>query len=369
MNRRSVSKFFFYSQTGLKTFCLGTSCLFLLIPLTLRATESQEHPAPPPISLANRVSESIKTATKDFGPAVVRVRCHDGHGEIVGTGFYIDPTGNIITLAEIVQGAQEITVEQQDNQKITKTLPAKVTAIDLRSGVAFLKVTTENDSASFLPPLSTTNPSKLIPAIALGYPREHWLTPALGLITGSKNRDGEVFLCVQHLSASLPLSEGEGGAPVLDLSGNLLGIVISGNTQIGSCTILPSSAIEQLHHNLIRYGDINPGWVGAVVEIAAVPQNNSRTRILSVAPGSPAESAGIKPGDTLLTLGNHTIHTPEDVLEASFYLNAGEDTHLSVLREGVIHNFALQCGKQPSQNSDEQAATTPLPAMLGDTGH
>jgi len=371
MNRRSVSKFqlFVYPQAGHQTRCLALVCSFLLVPLGLRASETQEPSSHTPGSLATKVAESIRTVVRDRASSVVRVRCRDDHGEVVGTGFYIDPTGNILTLAEIVRDAQEITVEQPDDKDGIKSLPATVTAIDLRSGVAFLKVATGSESASFVPPLSISNPPELTPAIALGYPQEHQVTPALGMITGSKNHEGEIFLCVPHLTASLPLSEGEGGAPVLDLNGNLLGIIITGNTQLGTCTILPSAAIEQLHHNLMRYGGINPGWVGAVVEIAAVPQNNSRTRILSVAPGSPAEAAGIKPGDILLKLGTHAVHTPEDVLEASFYLSAGEDIHLSVLRKGVTQNLSLRCGEQPSLADDQEAAASPPTTLLGESAH
>lgn len=370
MNRPSVFKSSLNARRGNQALCLGFTCSLLLIPLTSRGAEPQKQPSQSAASLAAKVIESIKSITKDRAPSIVRVRCHDEHGEVVGTGFYIDPTGTIITLAEIVQGAEEITVEQTGDKGIVKTLPATLTAIDPRSGVAFLKVSTDAGSASFLPPLSITKTPELTPAIALGYPREREVTPTLGMITGSKNHEGEILLCVTHLTASLPLSEGEGGAPVLDLSGNLLGIVVAGNTQLGSCTILPSTAIEQLHHNLMRYGGINPGWVGAVVEIAAVPQNNSRTRIVSVAPGSPAEAAGIQPGDILLTLGKHDIHNPEDVLDASFYLSAGEELRVSILRKGVTQNLTLQLAEHPSPDGDQQADTVLPPAsLLGESAH
>lgn len=380
MNRRSVSKLNPFFQMGNQAICLGFVCSLLLIPTTLRAST----PDRPPSShaqegqpsheaniLAARVAESIRTITRERSASIVRVRCHDGHGEIVGTGFYLDPTGTIITLAEIVQGAQEITVEQSGDGGTNKQLPATLTAIDPRSGVAFLKVTTEAGSDAFLPPLTTiTNSPELTPVIGIGYPREGQATPALGMITGSKNHEGEIFFCVTHLTASLPLSAGEGGSPILDLSGNLLGIVIAGNTQLGTCTILPSAAIEHLHHNLLRYGSINPGWVGAVVEIAAVPQNDSRTRIVSVAPGSPAEAAGIRPGDMLLMLGKHPIHTPEDVLDASFYLSGGEEIRVTVLRKGTPQDLTLQCGTITSPGDDLDASATAAPAgLLGNSAH
>lgn len=364
-----------YSYLPIST--LGVACSLLLFPGTLGTVEAQNqspaHQSSLPSdtnSLSGKVADSVRRLSKESSPAIVRIRCHDENGEIVGTGFYLDPTGTIITLAEIVMGAQEITVEQSDASGKTKSLPATLTAIDLRSGVAFLKAPTDNDSAAFFPPIAVTTPPELTPVIGIGYPRERMITPVLGMITGSKNQEGNVLFCVPHITASLPLSPGEGGAPVFDLAGNLLGIVITGNTLQGSCTILPSVAIAQLHHNLLRYGAINPGWVGAVVELAAVPQKNSRTRIVSVTPGSPAEAAGIQPGDILLSLGAHPIQNPEDVLEASFYLTAGEKLQATVLRKGVSQNLTLECAEMPSPDEelDASASATPLP-LLGGAAH
>jgi serine protease Do len=372
MNRHLASKFKIGFHRGSQARFLGVACSLLLIPATLHTATGQQSPSTSQEtnSLSSKVADSVRSLSKENSPAIVRIRCHDENGEIVGTGFYLDPTGTIITLAEIVLGAKEITVEQSDGSGEIKKLSATLTAIDLRSGVAFLKAPADNNSTAFFSPIAVTNPPEFAPVIGMGYPRERTVTPVLGMITGSKNHEGSVLFCVPHLTASLPLSPGEGGAPVFDLSGNLLGIVITGNTQQGSCSILPSAAIAQLHHNLLRYGAINPGWVGAVVELAAVPQNNSRTRIVSVAPGSPAETAGILPGDILLSLGTHSIQNPEDVLEASFYLTAGEKLQATVLRKGIPQNLTLECAEQPApyEGLDASASSTP-PPLLGGSAH
>ena len=359
MNRRLVFNRSFYFRRENRGIALCAVFSLMLLPGTLRAAGRGEQRVNGSSGLSAKVSESIRTISRDRSTSVVRIRCHDGNGEIVGTGFSIDPTGTIITLAEIVRGAQDIMVEQAG-----QTFPATLTAIDPRSGVAFLKISSAKDSAAFLPPLPISNAPALTPVVSIGYPREQQATPVLGMITGSKNHEDDAYYCVTHLTASIPLSEGEGGSPVLDLNGNLLGIVITGNTQLGTCTILPSSAIEQLHHNLLRYGGINPGWVGAVVEIAAVPQKNSRTRVVSVVPGSPAESAGIRPGDTLLALGSHAIHTPDDVLDASFYLSAGEPLQVTLVREGTTQRLVLHCGERPLPDEDIGSASPVPPVSL-----
>ncbi len=313
--------------------------------------------------LSATVTSAIKSLSSEKSSAIVRVRSFDEHGEMAGTGFSIDPTGTIITLADIVLGAHDIIIEQGG-----KSIPAKVVAVDLRSGVAFLK--TSAPTGAFLPPLPITNEPVLTPVISIGYPREQQATAVLGMITGRKNHEGENYFCVTHMTASLPLSEGEGGAPVLDLSGNLLGIVITGNTQLGLCTIFPSAAIAKLHQNILRDGRLSQGWVGAVVEIAAVPEQNSRTHVVSVEPGSPAENAGIRAGDTLLSLGDHIIQTPEDVLDASFYLNSGESLQVKLVREGVIKKLTLRCAERISDDGGDMIwERANPPSLLGEMFH
>ena len=360
MNRLSVSKFgvtFDKLASGrlsgirshLGGVALRTVCGLLLSPYPLHSTPSECE------SLSTKLASTIKEISGEKSPAVVRIRSFDEHGEIAGTGFYIDPTGTICTLAELVQGTHDIMIEQQG-----KTFHATLVATDSRSGIAFLKPSEATGSSSFLTPLVITNAPELTAVLGIGYPREKEATTVLGMITGSKNHEGENYFCVTHLTASLPLSEGEGGAPVLDLSGKLIGIVIAGNAQIGLCTILPTAAIEKLHHDLLRFGGPNPGRVGAVVEIAAVPELNSFTRVVSVVPGSPAEITGISPGDTLLAIGNHPIHTPEDVLEASFYLTAGESVQIRLARAGVIKKLTLRCAEFPSTSTEESALISPI---------
>jgi S1-C subfamily serine protease len=376
MNRRSVSKFKFIAfprRLSLKggLVCqrfLGASlvCSLLLIPVSLQANVQPEQTTTNQPSLATKVAEAIQSVSKTQSSAVVRIRCQDEHGEIVGTGFTIDPTGTIITLAGIVSGTHEIAVEQNG-----KMFLAQLMAIDQRSGTAFLKVTNATASDSFFSPLEGITIPKLTPVIGIGYPREQEATAVLGMITGSKNHEGDSYLCVTHLTASIPFSEGEGGSPVLDLEGHLLGIVIYGNTQLGTCTILPAAAIAQLHRNLLRYGSLNPGWVGVVVEIAAIPEQNSRTRIISVAPGSPAEGGGIHAGDMLLSLGNHMIHTPDDILEASFYLTAGEPLDVTISRDGTTQRLTLHSTAMHPQDAtvDTDATTLPLPMVGESTTH
>lgn len=311
-------------------------------------------------ALTAKVASSIGAVTREKSPAVLRVRALDSHGEINGTGFLIDPSGTVCTLAEIVRDARSITLLGACGEA-----SARLEAIDERSGVAFLRITGEKGAVSgghFISPRPVTGADPMTPILGLGIPREGMLLPSLGLITGRESHVGERYFCVPHLTASIPLAEGEGGSPILDLSGGLIGMVMSGNSRSASCSIIPSSAIEKLHKDLIRYGRPNPGWVGAVIEECAVPVGDSKARVGGVLQGSPAELAGIRAGDIILSLGDRRITKPEDVLEGSFYLEAGQSVRITAARGGENKTFTVNCTAVPDrETAKEEASSLPFP--------
>jgi S1-C subfamily serine protease len=334
MNRRSASRIPLLRRSLAAAACSG---LVSLASQYVAATSSTGSP------LSDKVSSCIRSISREQSKAIVRIRCSDSHGEINGTGFYVDPSGLICTLGEMVRGADHVSVEQEGAWHA-----ATVVAVDPRSGVAFLKSQATNaptGAASFLNPGNVTNAPAATPVIGIGFTRDASPATSLGMITGTATHAGEYFFCVPHLLAGIPLAEGEGGAPVVDLSGGLVGMVISGDRQTGSCWILPAAAIQKLHHDLLRKGRLNPGWIGAVVEEAAVPQGNSRARVSSVQQGSPAESSGILPGDMILTIAGHPVRNPEEVPGAAFYLSGGETVDLTLMREGELKRIKVTCGE------------------------
>jgi len=308
----------------------------------------------PNATLSAKVAASIRALSKDKPGAIVRVRCRDQRGEVNGTGFLLDPTGTICTLADLVIPGGEITIRRSG-----RDYPASVAAIDPRSGVAFLKIGEEaiggspSAGGTFLPPSLLTNAPSLTPVVAIGMTREENAAVSLGMITGEATHEGNRYFCVPHLIAAIPLAQGEAGSPVLDLSGNLFGMVMGGGNT--SCRILPAGAIEKLHRDFLRFGRINPGRVGTVVEEAAVPEGNSRTRVVAVEQGSPAEAAGLRAGDMIVSLAGKPIREPEEVLGASFYLSGGDHVRMTFLRGGELHSISFRCAETPETTEGSSA--------------
>ncbi len=305
----------------------------------------QSSPSRDDSKLSSEVSSVLSRIGREKSQTLVRIRCRDEAGEINGTGFLIDPAGTVCTLSDFIRGGNGIEIERGG-----KALPASLIFADERTGIAFLR--TSVAAPSFISPF----PSAILPvnspvaALATTASGSGTLTlPLLGFTGRNIDHDGERFFPVSLHTALLPTVGSHPGTPVFDLSGKFAGIVVRTGLADDSCAILPAAAVEKLHGDLLRFGKINPGWIGAVVEEAAVPEGNSRTRIAAVEPGSPAERAGIRPGDSLLAVGDRSIHMPQEVLESSFYLTAGQDVRIVLSRSGELRRVTLRCVPVPSE--------------------
>lgn len=328
----------------LLTFSLTASSASSIIASIPSATGELKGTSTGTPSLSSRAASAISSASIHRTGAVVRVRGSDASGELNGTGFFVDPTGTICTVGDLVKRSDSIVIV-----KGGKEYPCKILALDEGSGTAFLKLIGEmpHSGENFLSPRANPTPQPFTPAIAIGCPREEDPSLSVGMITGTKSHEGDCFFRVPQHIAKIPLTEGEAGSPVFDFDGHLLGMVLAGNSQAGDCRILPSGVIEKLHLDLLRFGQLHQGWVGAVVEEAAVPEESSSTRIASVEPGSPAEASGLQSGDMILALGNRRITQPDTLLEASFYLRAGESVPITLWRGGKISRVTIQCVTPP----------------------
>jgi serine protease Do len=293
-------------------------------------------------SLSKDVASALSSIGRDKSRALVRIHCRDDAGEISGTGFLIDPAGTVCTVTDAVRGDSPLLVESEG-----KSLPASVLATDERTGIVFLRIAAA--SPAFIPPFPSATPGAREPLAALGSGSD--TGPLLGVTGRRVDHDGVRFFPVPLTTATLPDAAGRPGTPVFDLSGKFAGVVVMAAHEGQPCAVLPAAAVEKLHGDLLRFGRPNPGWIGIIVEEAAVPEGSSRTRVAAVEPGSPAERAGIRPGDYLLTVGTRNIVMPQEVLEASFYLTAGRETPLVFSRSGEPRRLNLRCIPVPGSLS------------------
>ena len=296
---------------------------------------------------ATTLSREVKDVFERCAKAVVKIEATDQHGELSGTGFFVDPTGTLYTAYSVGGESDNINVEFKG-----KKYPARQLMADLRSGIALLKV----DLAS--PALPIGNSAQLeiaTPVVAIGYPLDLAETPSFGMISGFDRKCFGGYFATKHLRVNLPPQRGEGGAPVLNVKGEVVAILLY-TFENNACYALPIEAAEKIRNDFVRFGEARHGWIGANVTEAAAPVEGSRAVTKDIMNDTPAAESGMKAGDVVLQIGRTEVHEPEDIHDASFFLTAGDVVPITVVRDNEKITFNVRAELHP--------ASQPRPPLL-----
>jgi serine protease Do len=288
-------------------------------------------------SASQQVREIFSRAAK----AVVKIHGVDEHSEICGTGFFVDPTGTIYTAYTVGGEAGNFTVEYGD-----KRVPARQLVADIRSGTAILKV---DETTPALPIGKSEELELASPVLSIGYPLDLQKTPNFGMIAGFDRKCLGRYFSTIHLRVNVPTQRGEAGAPLLNMKGEVVGIVVSGLGNNSACYAVPIEAAEKIRSDFVRFGEARHGWIGVNdVSPASQQVDGSRAMVTQVAEDAPASRAGLKAGDVLLEVGKKKITDPEDVFDASFYITAGDTVPITVMRGDQKITLQVQATMHPA---------------------
>ena len=290
---------------------------------------------------ATAISHQVRELFEQAAKAVVKIHGVDEHSEICGTGFFVDPTGTLYTAYTVGGEAGNFTVEFGG-----KKYPARQLVADIRSGTAILKV----DETTPALPLGKSEELELAtPVISIGYPLDLPKTPNFGMIAGFDRKCLGRYFSTIHLRVNAPTQRGEAGAPLLNMKGEVVGIVVSGLENNSACYAVPIEAAEKIRSDFVRFGEARHGWIGVNnVSPASQQVDGSRAMVTQVAEDTPAARSGLKEGDMLLQVGKKKISDPEDVFDASFYISAGDVVPITVMRGNQKMIFHVHATMHPA---------------------
>ena len=290
---------------------------------------------------ATTISHQVRDVFERAARAVVKIHGVDEHSEICGTGFFVDPTGTLYTAYTVGGEAGHFTVEFDG-----KKYPARQLLADIRSGTAMLKV----DETT--PALAIGKSDELqvaTPVVSIGYPLDLPKTPNFGMIAGFDRKCLGRYFSTIHLRVNAPTQRGEAGAPLLNMKGEVVGIVVSGLESNSACYAVPIESAEKIRSDFVRFGEARHGWIGVNnVSPASHEVDGSRAMVTQVADDTPAALSGIKEGDVLLRVGKKKITDPEDIFDASFYITAGDIVPITVMRGDQKLTFDVQAAMHPA---------------------
>lgn len=303
-------------------------------------------------AMGDAIETTVANVFERSSNAVVRVESGDELGKVAGTGFFIDTTGHLYTLSSVVGDGLSITVTHGG-----KSMPARLLAKDPRSGIALLKVD-EAGSTPFLTRGDCRVLEVASPLVVVGFPFDHEVTPSFGVVGGFDRQSKGKFFTTTHIRANIPVQRGQAGSPALNLDGEVVGVLVSGFEEGAGCYVLPIRAAEKVRADHARFGEVRHGWAGVTVQEIPSPVQGSRMAIDMVDPAGPA-AAQFRPGDVILKVGDIEIREPEDALDASFFLTAGDPVEVKVSRNGEMLTLPFVAGEHPAGRKSNLQALGP----------
>ena len=261
----------------------------------------------------------------------------EGGRTSLGSGVVVDPRGLIVTNEHVVAGAARIRVQFSDGRE----LPATMVGADQSFDLAVLKVELDDKKPGprALPSLQLGTASDLLigeTVIAIGNPfgLSHTVTSgvisALHRVVRAKNRTYEDFI-----QTDAQINPGNSGGPLLNIHGELIGIntaVHSGGPGIGFA--IPIDRARTIVNDLLQFGRVRYGWIG----VRPAPLQRRRpvgVVVAEVEPQSPAEKAGIQPGDVITAVGDDPTLSVERYWDRLQHVLAGDEVRIKLLRGEV----------------------------------
>ena len=277
----------------------------------------------------------------------------------LGSGVIVTANGDILTNHHVVDGAEKITVELSDK----KTYTAKMVGTDPRSDLALLKI-----DASNLPVLSLGDSDHVRVGdvcLAVGNPLGIGETVTAGIISAKRRSTGlsdgnfEDFL-----QTDAPINQGNSGGALVNTTGELIGInaqilsTTGGNIGIGFA--IPSNMAKTVLTQLSKGGKVRRGQLGVSIqpvtsEIAAGLGLKEVKGVLvsGVTPGSPADRAGIKPGDVIVAINGQATNDSNDLRNRIASTPPGTEVTLTVVRDGKEMQVKATLGELAESASNQ----------------
>lgn len=268
----------------------------------------------------------------------------------LGSGFVIDPEGLIITNHHVVDRAEKIIIRLEK-----KEFEAQILGSDPATDLAILKIKPERK----LPTLSFGDSSQLQVGdwvIAIGNPFGLSQTVTAGIVSATSRVIGQGPYD-DFIQTDASINPGNSGGPLLNLEGKVVGI----NTAIFSQTganigigfAIPSNLSRDITGKLRTQGKVVRGWLGVVVQdldkdLATafdLPEVQGAL-VVDVKGEGPADKAGLKRGDVILSFGGKSVQSLQDLSREVAATEPGIKVPVEIIRQGKKQALTVEVGEQ-----------------------
>ena len=277
----------------------------------------------------------------------------------LGSGVIVSPDGYILTNNHVVEAADEIEVALNDGRKFR----ARTVGTDPDSDLAVLRI----EAGGKLPAITIAAENVRVGdvVLAIGNPFGVGQTVTMGIVSALGRSHLGINTFENFIQTDAAINPGNSGGALVDSNGNLIGINTAIYSQSGGSLgigfAIPMSLAKNVMEQIIKNGTVTRGWIGVEVqeitpelaESFSLPATHGAL-IAGVMRGSPADKAGIRPGDVLTTVQGKAVNDPQSMIENIAALTPGQGARVHVRRNQKDFDLQVEIGKRPKVAKEEE---------------
>jgi serine protease DegQ len=274
----------------------------------------------------------------------------------MGSGVIVEGDGDagyVLTNHHVVDAAQRIDVQLSDGREAS----AELVGADPETDLALLRIP--------LPrlPVIAVGASKALrvgdPVLAIGNPFGVGQTVTAGIVSALQRQQLGINVFESFIQTDAAINPGNSGGALVDGQGRLVGINSAiysrSGGSVGLGFAIPIELAQEVMQALRSEGRVARGWMGVtsrelsgeLMEALRLPPDLQGVLVAGVQQGSPAEKAGVRPGDVITQVGQTAVSSPESLLNAVARLKPGAETDLRVQRGRDAVTLKARVGQRP----------------------
>ena len=292
--------------------------------------------------LFDAYSTAVMNAVDRIGPSVVKI---EGGG--TGSGFVFAPDGLILTNSHVVTGATKIDVSLPDGRE----LRADLVGDDPHTDLAVLRVSATDLVAAPFGDSSMLRPGQMVIAIGNPFGFQHTVTAGVVSALGRSLRARTVRLMENLIQTDAALNPGNSGGPLVTSAALVAGVntaVILGGQ--GIAFAVPINTARHVVSSLLRDGRVRRSHLGVAGQDMPIPRRFVRehklthergVRIHAVTGHSPAQRAGMQPGDLIIDFNGEPVRGIDDLHRLLTEDRIGQVIPIRILRRGELQRLLV----------------------------